>query len=112
MLTLFQRDRKYLLCKNLNMVFFIYIVFNSHIKNKEKLLFYTSNPLTRKNEVEIIKSNNHILLRKVIPNTFYCYFVSSDKVNLFVIMFMLYFDKKSTELKKQIFDIIEEDDKN
>jgi len=94
------------------MVFFIYIFLKSHTKNKEKLLFYTSNPLTRKNEAEIIKSNNHILLRKVIPNTFYCYFGSIEKVNLFVIMFMLYFDKKSIELKNQVFDIIETDDKN
>lgn len=91
---------------------FIYTVFKSLTKNNGKLLFYICNILPRKNDAEIIKNNNHILFSKIITNTFYCYFVYSDKVNLFVIMLMIYLNKNSIKLKKQEFDIIEEDDKN
>jgi len=100
MLTLFWTDRKYLLCKNLNMVLFIYTVFKSLTKNNGKV-FYICKILTRKNDTEIIKNNNHIIFTTLlITNPFYCYFGYGYKVNLFVIMSMIYLNKSSIELKK------------
>ena len=111
MLTLFWRDRKYLL-KNLNMVLFIYAVFKSLTKTNGKL-FYICKILTRKNDPEIIKNNNHIIFTTLLKtNPFYCYFGYGYKVNLFVIMSMIYLDKSSIELKKGVFSIDEVHDKN
>lgn len=112
MLTLFQRDQKYLLRKNLKIVLFIFVLIKSLTKNNGKL-FYICKILTRKNDPEIIKNNNHILLTMLLKtNPFYCYFGYGYKVNLFVIMSMTYLDKSSIELKKGVFGIDGIYDKN
>ena len=112
MLILFQRDQKYLLRKNLKTVLFIFVLIKSLTKNSAKL-FCICKILTRKNDHEIIKNNNHVIFTMLLKtNPFYCYFGYGYKVNLFVIMSMIYLDKSSIELKKGVFGIDEVHDKN